>query len=115
MYSTYTYAYATRVERNCDDLRRARIPAKPTKKSEKKTKKDERRKKGIERKENREAEGIRKEKRIVRNSRTNESSLFVNEKHESIVYFENYVLEASKPVDREDNINDRVVLYSDWK
>ena len=62
MYSVYMYAYATRVERNCDDLRRARIPAKPTKKSgkknEKRTEKKRNRKKG-----NRGANGIRKEKK----------------------------------------------------
>lgn len=45
MYSMYTYAYATRVERNCDDLRRARMPAKPTKKSEKRKRKTKEEKK----------------------------------------------------------------------
>lgn len=56
MYSMYTYAYATRVERNCDDLRRARIPAKPTKKSEKRDK--ERRKKKKRNRKKRESFGI---------------------------------------------------------
>lgn len=45
MYSMYTYAYVTRVERNCDDLRQARIPAKPTKKKVKKKKEKKKKKK----------------------------------------------------------------------
>lgn len=62
MYSMYTYAYVTRVERNCDDLRQARIPAKPTKKKSEKKRKKKRRKRRNRKKRNREAEGIRKEK-----------------------------------------------------